>query len=85
MDRIDALTKKLFKMKSMVQTVGVGTGTHADQMVDNELRERFKVSESESVPLRTHTRSRAQKCRDPCTHPHALSHAASPRFTIHDS
>ena len=43
MDRIDALTKKLFKMKSMVQTTGVGSGTHADQMVDNEIRERFKV------------------------------------------
>ena len=44
MDRIDALTKKLFKMKSMVQTTGVGSGTHADQMVENEIRERFKVS-----------------------------------------
>ena len=41
-DRIDTLTKKLIKLKAMVSSTGTSNGPHADTLVENEIRERFR-------------------------------------------
>ena len=40
-DKLDELTKRLIRMRGVVQQ-GIGSGTYADAMVDQQFRERFR-------------------------------------------